>query len=467
MPGSSRQSRQVAITGLGAVTSLGVGFPALWQGLCSATSSLGPISRFDASGFHCRLAGEVKDFSAKDHVPKHYRKAVKIMARDIELAVAAAKEAAEDAGLITRANLPEDGTGETTFLSERFGCHIGAALIAADTQELTMAMATAVRAAGSGGSGGDPAMGNFSLKAWGTEEGGEEGMNNLTPLWLLKYLPNMLASHVTIIHGAEGPSNTITCNEASGLLSISESLRVIQRGAADICFSGGSESNVNFMRLIRLELAGRLAPTGDATDGSSIVRPYDEHSAGSLSGEAAGIVMIESVESAKKRGGRIYAIISGMGAAHSPPPSIPPFETPLREADEGLQYAVEAALVDAGISAAEIDAIVPRATGTPDLDIPEARALETVFGARMAQIPIITIAPNIGDALSGQGGLAAAVGARAIFSQMLPARIHGGTPRAGIMAGPANSQPAKLRHVLVCTGSTGGQNAAIVLSRAS
>ncbi len=463
MPGSSRQSRQVAITGLGAVTSLGVGFPTLWQGLCDAKSSLGPISRFDASGFRCRIAGEVKDFSAKDHVPKHYRKAVKIMARDIELAVAAAKEAAEDAGLITRANLPEDGSGETTFLSERFGCHIGAALIAADTQELTMAMATAVRA----GSGGDPSMGNFSLKAWGTEEGGEEGMNNLTPLWLLKYLPNMLASHVTIIHGAEGPSNTITCNEASGLLSISESLRVIQRGAADICFSGGSESNVNFMRLIRLELAGRLAPTGDATDGSSIVRPYDEHSAGSLSGEAAGIVMIESVESARKRGGRIYAIISGMGAAHSPPPSIPPFETPLREADEGLQYAVEAALTDAGISPAEIDAIVPRATGTPDLDIPEARALESVFGPRMSQIPIITIAPNIGDALSGQGGLAAAVGARAIFSQTLPARIHGGTPLAGILAGPAPSQAATLRHILVCTGSTGGQNAAIVLSKAS
>ena len=243
--------RQVAITGLGAVSSLGVGFPALWNGLLAGTSALGPITRFDASGFHCRLAGEVKDFSAKDHVPKHYRKAVKIMARDIELAVAAAKEAAEDAGLITRANLPEGGTGETTFLSERFGCHIGAALIAADTQELTSAMTTAVRAAGDRNSG-DSSMGGFSLNAWGTEDGGEEGMNNLTPLWLLKYLPNMLASHVTIIHGAEGPSNTITCNEASGLLSISESLRVIQRGAADICFSGGAESNVNFMRLIRL-----------------------------------------------------------------------------------------------------------------------------------------------------------------------------------------------------------------------
>ena len=453
--------RQVAITGLGAVSSLGVGFPALWNGLLAGTSALGPITRFDASGFHCRLAGEVKDFSAKDHVPKHYRKAVKIMARDIELAVAAAKEAAEDAGLITRANLPEGGTGETTFLSERFGCHIGAALIAADTQELTMAMATAVRA----GTGGDPAMGNFSLKAWGTEDGGEEGMNNLTPLWLLKYLPNMLASHVTIIHGAEGPSNTITCNEASGLLSISESLRVIQRGAADICFSGGAESNVNFMRLIRLELAGRLALTGDVVDGSTIVRPYDEDSRGSLSGEAAGIIMVEALQTAQSRGGRIYALISGIGAAHSPPPSIPPFKTPLRTKDEGLQFAVEAALADAGVNPADIDAIVPRATGTPDLDIPEAVALEQVFGSRLSQVPIITIAPNIRDALSGQGGLAAAIGARAIHSQMLPARIHGGNPRNGIMAVQCQARQANLRHILVCTGSTGGQNAAIILSR--
>ena len=451
--------RAVAITGVGAVTSLGVGVPALWEGLLSGRSGLGPITRFDPSGFRCRLAGEVKDFSAKDHVPKHYRKAVKIMARDIEIAVAAAKEAAADAGLVTRGSLPDDGSGHTTYRPERFGCHIGAALIAAEIDELAGAMATAAVPAG------QEHAGEFSLAQWGTESGGGGGMNNLTPLWLLKYLPNMLASHVTIIHGAEGPSNTITCIEASGLLSISESLRVIQRDAADVCFSGGAESNVNFMRLVRLELAGRLAHTGDETDGGRVVRPYDEHSPGGLSGEGGAVVVVECLEAAKSRGARIYAKISGVGAAHSPPPASPPYATPRRSADLGLQYAIEAALRDAQLKPTDIDAIVPHAPGVPDVDIPEACALQEIFGNALGSIPLITITPNVGDVLSGQSGLMAVVGAKAIAEQMLPARLHAGTPRPGLCAGRAAATPAALRHVLVCTGSMGGQNAAIVLSR--
>jgi 3-oxoacyl-(acyl-carrier-protein) synthase len=130
-----------------------------------------------------------------------------------------------------------------------------------------------------------------------------------------------------------------------------------------------------------------------------------------------------------------------------------------------LQYAIEAALQDAGLKPSDIDAIVPHAPGVPDVDIPEAGALEAVFGAALASIPLITITPNVGDMLSGQSGLMAVVGAKALFEQMLPARLHAGTPRRGLLAAAAPAAPAKLKHVLVCTGSMGGQNAAMILSR--
>ena len=261
---------------------------------------IAPIARFDASGFACRLAGEVKDYSAKDFVPKGYRKAVKVMARDTELAVGAAKLAAEDAGLVTRAQSGEGEVAPTTYPAERLGCHIGAGLMPAEASEMASAMVTAREPNPS------PELlastNGLTLRAWGTigvggESGALGGMNNLQPLWMLKYLPNMLACHVTIIHGAEGPSNTITCAEASGLLSLGESARVIERGAADVCFSGGAESKVNLMGLMRATLAGRVGAT-EGFDGPTVVRPYDPAAGGNVLGEAGGLLILEEREGA-------------------------------------------------------------------------------------------------------------------------------------------------------------------------
>lgn len=458
------------ITGVGAVTPYGVGASALWNGLVEGRPTLGPSARLDASGFPCKLTGEVKDFSAKDYVPKHYRKAVKVMARDIEMAVAAAKVATEDAALTTRMSLAEGQVGGTTYPLERMGCQIGAGLIAAETDELAAALTTARTP----GSTIDSPGGGFSLRAWGTAKGadgqaGAGGMNNLTPLWLLKYLPNMLACHVTIIHGCEGPSNTITCNEASGLLSLGESARVIERGAADLCFSGGAESKVNCMGLLRLTYAGRLAETGDETDGSRVVRPYDPASSGTIPGEGAGIMILEELESAAKRGVRVYAELAGFGSAHSDPAhcyadgdrGIAP------GADEGLQAAIEAALDDAGVAPGEIDAIVPHASGIPSMDAGEAGALRAVFGPRLASVPLVTVAPLIGESSAGNGAVLAAVGALCVKHQMIPARVHAGECPRDLAAQSARATPAALRHVLVCSSSFGGQNAAIVLRQVS
>lgn len=440
--------RRVVITGLGTASSLGIGISALWEGLVAGRCGLGPVTRFDPGGFRCRLAGEIKDLSAKDHVPKSYRKAVKVMARDTEIAVVAARLAVQDAGLQTRGT-SEDG-GVTTYPGERTACHIGAGLIAAETDELTSALVTA--------RGED---GVFDLKKWGTVGGGG-GMNNLQPLWMLKYLPNMLACHVTIIHGAEGPSNTLTCGEASGLLSIGESCRVIQRGAADVGFAGGAESKVNLMGVLRLEFSGRLAETGAATSGEAVVRPYDARSPGSILGEGGGILVLEEEAGAASRGAKAYCRLAGFGAGQSRVANIPSLGRDM-VSGEGLEVAIEGALRDAGVTPETIDAIIPQAWGVPSVDETEASTLRAIFGERLSSIPLVTLTPMIGDCTAGNGGIHAAVGAMCLREQRLPARLHSGSPMGGLNAGPSPSESRAMRNVLVCTSGMGGQNAAIVL----
>lgn len=439
-------TRRVGVTGLGAVSGFGVGTDPLWKGLCEGTTSIKPITRFDASGFPAKFAAEVDNFSAKDFVPKHYRKAVKVMARDIELAVAAAKEAVETAKLVTRGTLPEDSTDPTTIRSDRMGCHIGAGLIAADADELAGALSKA-----------STPEGDLDLKAWGSG-----GMENLTPLWMLKYLPNMLSCHVTILHDCQGPSNTITCAEASGLLSVGESCRVIERGDADLCFTGGAESKVNLMGLLRMDFAQRLSHAPADTSPEDVVRPFDPAGTGSVLGEGAGIVILEDMTQATARGATVYAELLGCGAAHSGRRS----ETAkFDEPDEGFTYAVENALADAQTKPEDIDAIVLQGSGVPSIDGGEFGALRSVFGARLADIPTITLAPYIGNCMAGASGLSFVVAALVVHHQMLPARLHAGTPTPGIQANAAPSRPAKLRRVLVASSSLGGQNAAAVLGR--
>jgi len=436
--------RRVVITGLGPVTAHGVGIDPLWQALCEGRSALAPIRAFDASGFRAAAGGELPaSFDVKELVPKSYRKATKVMARDIEIAVGAALLAVRDAGLATRGTDPDN---PPTIPPDRFGCHIGAGLIAAELDELTAALATSRGANGA-----------FDPTHWG-----QQGMQELTPLWLLKYLPNMLACHVTIIHDCQGPSNTITCNEASSGLSLAESQRVIERGAADACLSGGADSKMNPMAYLRQELAGRFAPCGAADDATSVVRPFDGDAAGTLLGEGGGILVLEAEESAKARGARIHAVLSGTGASQSwcdDTVGLVPDAT-----GESLADAIHAALRDAALSAADIDAIIPFGSGVPALDSLERAALARVFGDALPAKPIVTLAPSIGATIAGFGAIAVAVACRAITEQRLPARLNA-RDTGGLLAQAAPSAPHALRHVLVCTPSLGGQNSAVVVSK--
>jgi 3-oxoacyl-[acyl-carrier-protein] synthase II len=221
---------RVVITGLGAISPLGLTVSDMWSGLCSGRCGISKITAFDAIGFPCQLAGQVPAYKIQDYVPKTYRKATKLMCRDIEMAVIAAREALVSSGLITKGTDP----GNTNIEPQRCAINLGAGLISCDLVELAPSVAASVT------------DGMFDIKKWGSR-----GIELVPPLWLLKYLPNMLACHIGIIHDIQGPSNTIVCGEAGAHIAISEAAQVIERGGSDIALAGGAEAKTNPMNIVR------------------------------------------------------------------------------------------------------------------------------------------------------------------------------------------------------------------------
>ena len=449
-------SRRVFITGVGPVSGLGIGIGPTWEAVRAGRSAIGPITAFDPGGFDCQIAAQVPDYKIGDYVPKTYRKATKVMARDIELAVVAADQAARDAKLVTKGTAA-DPSAAVSYEAPRIGCHIGAGLIAAEIDELTSALVEARVAEGSGGMEGG--AGDFDMKKWGNH-----GMNSLTPLWLLKYLPNMLACHVTIIHDAQGPSNTITVGEASSGLSIGESLRVIQRGAADLCFCGGTESKLNPMAYLRQEIAGRLA-TGFNDRPAEAVRPFCADAAGTIIGEGGGIVVLEAAETFEKRGGdaRAYAEVAGFGASQSvhresrntrPDPQ-----------GRGTASAIRQAIREAGIAPEDVDLVVPFGSGQSDWDKADVAAMRRVFGEYLSQIHVTSLKTLGGNCGAGAGGLEVAIAAKALAEQTVPPVLNREPPLDGLRAGRPEAEPAELRHAVVYSTSYTGQNTALVLRR--
>lgn len=429
-------TRRVVITGTGGVSCFGVGTRPALAAMLDGRSGIGTVRAFDTSTFAHPFGAELPEgFNVKEHVPKTHRKWVKVMARDTEIAVVGAKAAVDDAGLVTgEQKTPE---GERTYPPSRFGCQIGAGLIAAEVEELAPAFAQSV---------GDD--GAFSHEVWGAS-----AMGGLTPLWLLKYLPNMLACHVTIIHEARGPSNTITNAQASGLLSIGESRTVIERGDADCCLSGSAESKINPMGLERLRLAGML---GEAS-GEPALRPYAPDATTSVVGEGGGILILEERERAMSRGARVYAEVAGFGAGQSPS------RGDAQARSVGLARAIARAIEDASLTPGDIGVVWPEASGAPLFDRIEAEALRRVFGDRLASLPMIGVAPACGHTQAGAGGLMASLGALALAENTIPVPLTEHTP--GRLLGMAGEPvvPDRVRHALVCTGAIGGQNAAVVL----
>ena len=431
--------RRVAITGLGVVTAAGLGAPALWDVLIGGRSCVRAISLFDPAKFPCRVAGQLDDFSARPFLPKTYRKAVKVMARDTEIAVVAADLAFRDAAIVTRGIDPD----HVDVDPKRLGCNIGAGLIAGELDELGRAVNAAV------------VDGKFDLKLWG-----REGMLDLTPLWLLKYLPNMPACHVTIIHGAEGPSNNITCGEASGHLSVGEAARWIARGDADVVVAGGAEGKLNPVGLLRQGLLKRLTEAGNDSPGSAC-RPFDAAASGTVVGEGGGLIVLEDLDRARARSARVYAELVGFGAACDPEG----FDVTRRSAG-GLDLAVERALADAGITAEEVGLIVAHGTGVPGEDAREAQAWQRVLGDRAGAVPATAVTGAVGSLFAGAGGVAIAAAAMALREQQVPPTVNFAAPAAGCRLNLSSRvRPTEIDYVATGAFAVGGQSAACVLKR--
>ncbi len=434
--------KQVVISGVGVITCLGVGIESLWEAMLEGKTGLKRIERFDPGGFTSQVAGELADdaFKVRKIVPKSHRKATKVMCRDTELAVGAAAEAVTSAGMITA------GTSDDTptIPPNRVGCHIGAGLISAEVNELAAALVTSKKDDGT-----------FDLANWGGE-----GMQNLTPLWLLKYLPNMLACHVTIVHDCQGPSNAITCCEAASGLSIAESRRVIQRGDADACLSGGAEDRINPLALYRQHCTGRLASTDGSGDISALVQPFSNHATGTVIGEGGGIMIVEAATSCEERGGTPWCTIDGIGCRQSFT------ESPLDADKDAISSAIKRALDEASCKPTDIDVIVPLGSGVKQVDDAEREGLAEVFGDALVSIPTITTIPYTGNCMAGNGGITIGVAAKALQEQTLPARL-GAKTTEGIDAGACNAKAMEIHRVLIITAGEGGQCVAIVIGRIS
>lgn len=432
--------KRVVVTGVGVICSIGIGSAAFWENLIAGKSGIAKIRSFDASALDCQVAGEVPEYKISDFVPKSYRKATKVMARDIELAVVAADDAFKNAKLNSKAY-----SEKVDFDPKRFGCNIGAGLISAELNEITAAMHTARD---------DVKENVLDMAKWGSA-----GMGQLTPLWLLKYLPNMLACHVTIVHGLMGPSNTITCQEASSHLAIGEAFRTVQRGKAEFAICGGAESRVNPMGLMRQDLLNRLNKKSNDNPAGAL-RPFDTVATGTVYGEGGGLLILEEYEHAKARGATIYAELAGFAASQDthnltdPDPS-------------GRSYAkaVENSLKDAGVSRDEIDLIVPNGIGMAGPDAAELIGLKKAFGERFSTIPFAPIKGQIGHLGAGSGADAVAA-VLALHHGVIPPAVNTTNPRDGILLNCAQqARNQALKTSISTVYSLGGQNASIVFRK--
>jgi 3-oxoacyl-[acyl-carrier-protein] synthase II len=373
--------RRSVLTGIGVACSVGLSPAAYWEALAQGKGGIHRIRQFDPGGLPAQFGGEIVDFDAKQFIDKKERKSLKVMARSIQLAVAAAQLALDD-GRVDKQKL--DPT--------RFGVEFGASLIASELEELAPAGQVSVN----GRSGVD-------LERWGGE-----GLKHITPLWMLKYLPNMLACHVSILHNAQGPNNTVTQSDTAGLLALGEAHRILVRDQADFFLVGGGESRINPLSMVRQALFMPLSQRNDAPE--KACRPFDRRRDGMVLGEGAGVFVLEELEHARRRGARIYAEVLGVGAAFDG-----------RRDGAGLARAIRAALADAGVGPEAIDHVNARGSSTLRGDEWEARGIVEVFGANNPHVPVF--APK-----SYMGNLGAGADTTELAASLL-AYQHGQLPR--------------------------------------
>jgi 3-oxoacyl-[acyl-carrier-protein] synthase II len=416
--------RRAVLSGIGVLTPIGLDRGSYWKSLQQGHSGVKPITFFDPSALPIRIGGQIADFDAKKFVAKEHRKRLKDMARSIQLAVAAAQLALDDAKV-----------NKEQLDPTRFGVEFGAGLIASELEELAPAALISAN--------GQP--GTVDLQKWG-----EQGLPLIPPLWMLKYLPNMLACHVSILHNAQGPNNTITETEVAGILALGEAFRILARDQADFFLVGGADSKLNPLSLTRHSLFEPLSRRNDAPERAC--RPFERNRDGIVPGEGAGVLVLEELEHARKRGAHIYAEVIGFGSAFDRDRS-----------GAGLARAVRAALQEASIGPEDVDHVNAQGFSAVQTDIWEARGLQEVFGACKEPVPVFAVKSYTGNLGAGSGTVELAGSVLALQEGMLPATLNYEEPDPNCpVAVTATARPTTRRHVVKVAFTEMGQCAAVV-----
>ena len=406
--------RTVVVTGMGAITPVGLTVDEFWDSLKQSKIGFGQITGFDTTGYKCHLAAEVKGFDAKNYMDF---KSAKRMERFSQFAVAAAKEAIEDAGL--------DMEKEDPY---RVGCSIGS------------------------GIGGLEAIEREHKKLL------EKGPSRVNPIFVPLMISNMAAGNVSIAFGLKGKSLNAVTACATGTNSIGEAMRTIQYGDADVMVAGGCESCIT-----PTGIAGFTALTALSTvdDPARCSLPFDKNRSGFVMGEGAGIVVLEELEHAKKRGAHIYAQLSGYGCASD----AYHITSPDREG-AGAAKAMENAIADAGLRCEDITYINAHGTATHHNDLFETKAIRAAFGSHAKKLRINSTKSMIGHLL----GAAGAVEFIVCVKEMEEGFIHataGYTTEDKELGLDYCKEPyqEEIRHALSDSLGFGGHNAALVLSK--
>jgi 3-oxoacyl-[acyl-carrier-protein] synthase II len=382
----ANHSRRTVLTGLGVLTPIGATPAAFWQSLLAGTCGIKPVSLFDASALPCRIAGEISDFAPKGIIEKSYRKTLNAMGRMVQLGTIAAQFAMQDAGL---------KRGDVT--PERFGVEFAAVMGATEPDDFVVAAPRAVTT--------DPRT--INMLAWGTES-----LNDIPPMWMLKYLPNMPACHVTVIYDAQGPSNTLISGEAAGVLAFGEALRILQRGAADFMLVGGTESKINPLSMSRFNTFGSLSKRSDTP--TRALRPFDRDRDGTVMGEAAAAFGFEELGHAKKRGAKIFGEVLGYASG-----------VDRAKTGAGFARVIRTALADAGIQPSAVDHVNAHGSGAVDLDVFEAKAIHSVFGR---DVPVFAPASFFGSTGAASGIVELAASVLALHHGELPGTLNHENP---------------------------------------
>ncbi len=409
-------NRRVVVTGIGLVSALGVGTEATWEGLCAGRSGVGRITKFDASAFAAQIAAEVKGFDPLRFIEK---KDVKKMDVFIHYAIAASQFAVDDARLAIG---PENAT--------RIGVFI---------------------ASGIGG------FGTIEREHTALLEGGPR---RISPFFIPAAIINLAAGQVSIRLGAKGP-NMATCTAcAASAHAVGEAYEMVRRGVVDAMIVGGSEAAITPMGVGGFAAMRALSTRNDEPERAS--RPFDKDRDGFVIGEGAGVLVVEELECARRRGARVYAEVVGYGATadafHITAPS---------EDGDGAVRVMAMALDSADVAPDQVQYINAHGTSTPFNDKLETLAIRTLFGDHAGALGVSSTKSMTGHLLGAAGGVEAGVTALAVYHQVMPPTINQDTPdpECTLDYVPWKARTAPITYAMSNSFGFGGTNAALLLRR--